>query len=109
LPDPGLVWLSTLRRDRSDQAQLHAAVAEFYSRGLGEVDWAGVHTGKGHRTTTIPTYPFERRTYWVPSGRGESMIAATSRPASLREETRKPKIHLYPPAEGISVVKDRMQ
>ncbi|SCF34458.1 type I polyketide synthase, partial [Micromonospora carbonacea] len=109
LPDPGLVWLPTLRRDRSDQAQLHAAVAEFYSRGLGEVDWAGVHAGKGHRTTTIPTYPFERRTYWVPNGRHESRIVATSRPASLREETRKPKIHLYPPAEGISVVKDRMQ
>ncbi|MDG4819260.1 beta-ketoacyl synthase N-terminal-like domain-containing protein [Micromonospora sp. WMMD956] len=109
LPDPGLVWLPTLRRERSDQAQLHAAVAEFYSRGLGEVDWAGVHAGKGHRTTTIPTYPFERRTYWVPSGRDESKIVATSRPPSLREETRKPKIHLYPPAEGISVVKDRMQ
>ncbi|MFE9185828.1 beta-ketoacyl synthase N-terminal-like domain-containing protein [Micromonospora haikouensis] len=109
LPDPGLVWLSTLRRDRSDQVQVHSAVAEFYSRGLGEVDWVGVHAGKGHRTTTIPTYPFERRTYWVPNGRDESRIVATSRPASLREETRKPKIHLYPPAEGISVVKDRMQ
>ncbi|MFI2667549.1 acyltransferase domain-containing protein, partial [Micromonospora carbonacea] len=66
LPDPGLVWLPTLRRDRSDQAQLHAAVAEFYSRGLGEVDWAGVHAGKGHRTTTIPTYPFERRELSAP-------------------------------------------
>ncbi|WFE55720.1 polyketide synthase [Micromonospora sp. WMMD712] len=66
LPDAGLVWLPTLRRERSDQAQLHAAVAEFYSRGLGEVDWAGVHAGKGHRTTTIPTYPFERRELSAP-------------------------------------------
>ncbi|MFI7438289.1 acyltransferase domain-containing protein, partial [Micromonospora haikouensis] len=66
LADDRLVWLSTLRRERSDQVQVHAAVAEFYSRGLGEVDWVGVHAGKGHRTTTIPTYPFERRELSAP-------------------------------------------
>ncbi|MFI2222956.1 beta-ketoacyl synthase N-terminal-like domain-containing protein [Streptomyces fradiae] len=59
------VWLTTLRRDRVDQAEVHAALAAYANSGSGVVDWAGVHAGKGHRTTTLPTYPFNRQRYWV--------------------------------------------
>ncbi|MGW1934229.1 hypothetical protein ACWCPG_33845, partial [Streptomyces sp. NPDC001919] len=56
---------STLRRDRVDQAEVYAAVASYAASGSGSVDWAGVHAGKGHRTTTLPTYPFHRQRYWI--------------------------------------------
>ncbi|MFF9070280.1 beta-ketoacyl synthase N-terminal-like domain-containing protein [Streptomyces sp. NPDC014891] len=59
------LWLSTLRRDRVDQAEVYAAVASYAASGSGSVDWAGVHAGKGHRTTTLPTYPFHRQRYWI--------------------------------------------
>ncbi|MGW3560518.1 hypothetical protein ACWDNT_24725, partial [Streptomyces sp. NPDC000963] len=61
------VWLGTLRRDRGDQAEVHAALAAYANAasGSGAVDWAGVHAGKGHRTTSLPTYPFNRQRYWV--------------------------------------------
>ncbi|WP_328346046.1 polyketide synthase [Micromonospora sp. NBC_00421] len=78
LTDTGLTWLSTLRRDHDDQAQLHTAVTSFYNQGHGEIDWAGVHHGKGHRTTTIPTYPFERRELSAPRFPGSA--AARRRP-----------------------------
>ncbi len=59
------VWLGTLRRDRGDQAEVYAALAAYANAGSGAVDWAGVHAGKGHRTATLPTYPFNRQRYWV--------------------------------------------
>ncbi|MGW2306287.1 acyltransferase domain-containing protein, partial [Streptomyces sp. NPDC001809] len=69
-PDEPL-WLSTLRRDRVDQAEVYAAVASYAGTGAGSVDWAGVHAGKGHRTTTLPTYPFNRQDLVAPPARGE--------------------------------------
>ncbi|MFE6787921.1 beta-ketoacyl synthase N-terminal-like domain-containing protein [Streptomyces sp. NPDC057680] len=59
------LWLSTLRRDRVDQAEVYAAVAAYAGTASGAVDWAGVHAGEGHRTMTLPTYPFHRQRYWI--------------------------------------------
>ncbi len=59
------VWLTTLRRDRVDQAEVYAALAAYANTASGTVDWAGLHAGKGHRTATLPTYPFHRQRYWV--------------------------------------------
>ncbi|WP_329378018.1 polyketide synthase [Streptomyces sp. NBC_01716] len=66
------VWLSTLRRDRIDQAQLHAAVAAYVNQTSADLDWAGLHRGNGRRTATIPTYPFNRQRFWISSGPHET-------------------------------------
>ncbi|MFJ6636804.1 acyltransferase domain-containing protein, partial [Streptomyces sp. NPDC091376] len=66
------VWISTLRRDRVDQVLLHSAVAEHYNHTRTDLDWAGLHQGKGRRTTTIPTYPFTRQRFWISSGPHET-------------------------------------
>ncbi|WP_344179990.1 acyltransferase domain-containing protein, partial [Streptomyces albidochromogenes] len=66
-PDP--VWISTLRRDRVDQVQLHEAVAAFVNQASGDIDWSAVHRGKAPRTTTIPTYPFKRQDLTAPPAR----------------------------------------
>ncbi|MFD9036574.1 acyltransferase, partial [Streptomyces sp. NPDC059567] len=62
-------WISTLRRDRTDQVELHAAVADHYNHTRTDLDWAGLHRGKGRRTTTIPTYPFNRQELTAPPAR----------------------------------------
>ncbi|WP_420116690.1 acyltransferase domain-containing protein, partial [Micromonospora sp.] len=108
LTDTGLTWLPTLRRDHDDQAQLHTAATSFYNQGLGEIDWAGVHHGKGHRTTTIPTYPFQRQRFWVHGGVDGASNGSPARPASGRQEPSRHKIRLYPPARENHVDKDRM-
>ncbi|MFE5488027.1 hypothetical protein ACFQ7Q_36525, partial [Streptomyces sp. NPDC056527] len=61
------VWISTLQRDRTDQIELHAAVAAYVNQTSADLDWAGLHQGKGRRTTTIPTYPFNRQRFWISS------------------------------------------
>ncbi|WP_211291727.1 hypothetical protein, partial [Micromonospora wenchangensis] len=79
-----------------------------YNQGLGEIDWAGVHHGKGHRTTTIPTYPFQRQRFWVHGGADGAADGSPARPASGRQKPSRHKIHLYPPARENHVDKDRM-
>ncbi|MFJ6821157.1 amino acid adenylation domain-containing protein [Streptomyces niveus] len=72
-------WLSTLRRDRTDQVQLHSAVANYYNHTRTDLDWAGLHQDKGRRTTTIPTYPFNRQELTAPpvrrGGTGTSTLS----------------------------------
>ncbi|MGW7054480.1 beta-ketoacyl synthase N-terminal-like domain-containing protein [Streptomyces sp. NPDC054887] len=59
------VWLSTLRRERTDQSEVHTALTTYINHTPGDLDWAALHHGKGQQTTTIPTYPFNRQRYWV--------------------------------------------
>ncbi|WP_138898237.1 acyltransferase domain-containing protein, partial [Streptomyces chryseus] len=59
------VWLSTLRRERTDQAEVHTALATYVNQTSGDLDWPALHQGKGRQTVTIPTYPFNRQRYWV--------------------------------------------
>ncbi|SCE77022.1 Acyl transferase domain-containing protein [Micromonospora matsumotoense] len=80
LTDTDLTWLPTLRRDHDDQTQLHTAITSFYNHGHGDLDWAGVHHGKGHRTTTIPTYPFERRELSAPRVPGSAAVRRRPEP-----------------------------
>ncbi|HEY0636828.1 MAG TPA: beta-ketoacyl synthase N-terminal-like domain-containing protein [Pseudonocardiaceae bacterium] len=92
LPQDDLHWLHTLRRNASDQERLHANLTEFHNHGHGEIAWAALHHGRGHRPATLPAYPFERRRYWIPTAAGE---------------TPEPTIALYPPAGGVGIEKGR--
>jgi acyl transferase domain-containing protein/acyl carrier protein len=57
-------WLHSLQRGRSDWGALLASVAELFLRGR-EVDWEGFDRDYRRRKVSLPTYPFERRRYWV--------------------------------------------
>ncbi|MFD3525794.1 acyltransferase domain-containing protein, partial [Streptomyces sp. NPDC058653] len=72
------VWLSTLRRDRIDQVQLHSALADHYNHTRGDLDWSGLHEGRSRRTTTVPTYPFNRQELTAPPARRRGGSTGTS-------------------------------
>lgn len=55
-------WLETLRWERDDVASTRLALAGAYTAGL-DIDWAAVCAGG--RMVTLPTYPFQRRRYWI--------------------------------------------
>ncbi len=44
--------------------QMIEKLAELYVRGA-EVDWAGFDAPYARRRVVLPTYPFERRRYWI--------------------------------------------
>ncbi|MGW7054478.1 amino acid adenylation domain-containing protein [Streptomyces sp. NPDC054887] len=70
------VWLSTLRRERTDQTEIHAALTTYINHTSGDLDWAALHHGKGQQTTTIPTYPFNRRELTAPHARRNSIATS---------------------------------
>ncbi|MFB9467060.1 type I polyketide synthase, partial [Streptomyces cinereospinus] len=62
--DGGRLVVPALRRDRSEPAQLLTALAELYVSGV-PVRWTEVFAHTGARHVDLPTYPFERRHFWL--------------------------------------------
>jgi len=59
-----------LRRDRPEDESLVAALAALHAGGV-DVDWGPLLAGG--RRVELPTYPFQRRRYWVAGGaRGDA-------------------------------------
>ncbi|MEU1364935.1 type I polyketide synthase [Streptomyces sp. NPDC005803] len=60
------VFTAVLRRDRDEERVLAEAVALAHTRGV-HVDWDACLTATGHRPhrVDLPTYAFQRRTYWA--------------------------------------------
>ncbi|MGW0824748.1 type I polyketide synthase, partial [Streptomyces sp. NPDC002845] len=58
------VVLGTLRRGEGGLRRLHHALGEAFVRGL-PVDWKPVFADTGARLVDLPTYPFQRRRYWL--------------------------------------------
>ncbi len=57
-------WLASLDRRREGWTSLLHAVGELYRDGFAP-RWAAVEAGFARRRLPLPTYPFERRTYWL--------------------------------------------
>ncbi|WP_226961553.1 MULTISPECIES: type I polyketide synthase [Streptomyces] len=59
---PGCVPM--LRRDRDEPATAVTALARLWATG-GTVNWQALYDGSGARAVDLPTYPFQRRRYWI--------------------------------------------
>ncbi|MYU18973.1 acyltransferase domain-containing protein, partial [Streptomyces sp. SID8361] len=65
-----------LRKGRPDAQALMAALTEAHVHGV-TVDWERVFAGRGARKVELPTYPFQRRRYWL-EGTGGASGASTA-------------------------------
>jgi natural product biosynthesis luciferase-like monooxygenase protein/amino acid adenylation domain-containing protein len=81
LPAAKGIWLPSLRRGQSDWRVLLDSLATLYVMGA-EVDWKNFDRDYPRRRVSLPTYPFERKSHWLPSPAraGESCppVAATT-------------------------------
>ncbi len=59
----GEAWLWSLRRNRSDWAQMHESLGKLYVRGA-PVNFLGLDAGRSRRRVALPTYAFERQRFW---------------------------------------------
>jgi len=64
---PALNSLRHPQDQQSDSAYLLNTLGKLWLAGV-EVDWAGFYAHEQRRRVTLPTYPFERRRYWVEAG-----------------------------------------
>ncbi|HEX2316836.1 MAG TPA: SDR family NAD(P)-dependent oxidoreductase, partial [Thermomonospora sp.] len=53
-----------MRRDRPEAVTVMTALAQAHTTGVA-VDWTAVLGGRSGRPVELPTYPFERRPYWL--------------------------------------------
>ncbi|SCY65204.1 Acyl transferase domain-containing protein [Nitrosospira sp. Nl5] len=66
LPHPGKAHLP-----ESGQKHLYLSLGRLWLSGLS-VDWKGFHAGESRRRVPLPTYPFQRQSYWVKPGSGNA-------------------------------------
>jgi acyl transferase domain-containing protein/surfactin synthase thioesterase subunit len=59
----GMAWLGSLSR-RGEIKEILTSLGELYRRGY-EVDWSGFNRPYSRRRVSLPTYPFERRRFWI--------------------------------------------
>ena len=76
----GQVVLNSVRHPEdtfNDEAFLMAAVGRLWMTGV-RFDWNGFYQNEERRRMVLPTYPFERRRYWIEPGRqrGDSNLPA---------------------------------
>ena len=87
VPADRTVWLPSLSRGRDDWRQMLSTLAALAVHGI-DVDWNGFERNAGRRTrVALPTYPFQRERYWLPTP------AAGARPAAAKADARHPLVH----------------
>ncbi|MGW1507554.1 type I polyketide synthase, partial [Streptomyces mirabilis] len=59
------VFVALQRRDQPQVRTALTGLAQLHTGGH-TVDWAQLFTGTGATLTDLPTYPFQRRHYWLP-------------------------------------------
>jgi acyl transferase domain-containing protein/acyl carrier protein len=66
LTAPDMAAVSTLPEHSpdDDQRQVCTALARLWTAGI-DIDWRSLHAGERRRRVVLPTYPFERRRYWI--------------------------------------------
>ncbi|WP_436498533.1 type I polyketide synthase [Actinokineospora sp. HUAS TT18] len=99
-------WLTSLRRSDVDAESLPAALAKAYTAGLA-VSWPDFHAGAVHRKVDLPTYPFERKKYWLATETQAERTPAASAPKA--EPVRLDPEALADPARRRPAVEDLIQ
>ncbi|MBW4667893.1 MAG: SDR family NAD(P)-dependent oxidoreductase [Cyanomargarita calcarea GSE-NOS-MK-12-04C] len=64
LPDMNIQWLPSLQPGLSDWEQLLQSLGTLYVHGI-QVDWSGFDRDYSRWRVGLPTYPFQRKRYWV--------------------------------------------
>lgn len=63
-----VAWLPSLRRPTAvahdDWRAVLTSLGKLYLEGA-TIDWPAVYRGAGHRRVHLPTYPFQRKRYWI--------------------------------------------
>ncbi|MCA9958477.1 MAG: type I polyketide synthase, partial [Anaerolineales bacterium] len=70
-------YLPSLRQNKDDWEQMLGSLGQLWVHGVA-VDWAGFDRPYVRRKQQLPTYPFQRKRYWLPQ-----RAATTQRPRQL--------------------------
>ncbi len=83
----GSTIVASLRHPKDpsdDEAFALEALGRLWLAGL-RIDWRGFHARERRRRVALPTYPFERRSYWIEPTQAGLFQAGPSKKADLGE------------------------
>jgi acyl transferase domain-containing protein/NAD(P)-dependent dehydrogenase (short-subunit alcohol dehydrogenase family)/SAM-dependent methyltransferase/acyl carrier protein len=66
-PDRSPVFVASLAPGGPDGEAMDSALAVLYANGC-DIDWNGYHKGDNGRRIPLPTYPFQRKRFWLKTG-----------------------------------------
>ncbi|HEY9804634.1 MAG TPA: acyl carrier protein [Leptolyngbyaceae cyanobacterium] len=58
------LWLPSLHPSRPDWLQMLQSLGQLYAQGV-KVDWAGFYQDYSCQKVALPTYPWQRKRYWI--------------------------------------------
>jgi len=61
---PSATWLPSLLQPKPDWSVVSTSLAEAYARGA-DIDWSGFDAAFGRNRVCVPTYAFQRKSYWL--------------------------------------------
>ncbi|MFI9644478.1 SDR family NAD(P)-dependent oxidoreductase [Micromonospora sp. NPDC051925] len=73
--EDAVALVAVLRAGRDEPTTLLTALATLHARGVA-VDWRAWFAPTGARTTALPTYPFQRRRYWINATNAATDVAS---------------------------------
>lgn len=85
---PNAKWLPSLRAGRDDWQTMLESLAELYTSGAS-IDWQGFDRDYARQRVSLPTYPFQRKRYWIKTG-ANCWDRSTGGTASAPESTGHP-------------------
>ena len=73
-------------RGESETAAMLGAVGRLWQEGIG-INWSGLHAGTRRLRVPLPTYPFERKSYWIePASQPRALLEDQPVPAPSRHK-----------------------
>ena len=67
------VWLPSLRPKKRDWQQILQSLSTLYVRGAN-IDWQSFARGYSQQKLALPTYPFQRQSYWLSKSPQNSQV-----------------------------------
>ena len=100
IPDTDVRWLPSLCQGREDWQQMLETLAGLYARGA-DVDWRAYYQDNKRSPLRLPTYPFQRRRFWVEAAPLDADTAAND--CAGRASLFAPLLHRRRPRETRSL------
>ncbi|MEU4352586.1 amino acid adenylation domain-containing protein [Streptomyces sp. NPDC023838] len=77
----GATWLPSLKKGKDDWSVLMDSAARLSAAGR-EIQWPTVHSRLSVPRIPLPTYPFQRKPYWLPAVQARSEMSMAVLPAA---------------------------
>ncbi|NEP72541.1 MAG: acyltransferase domain-containing protein [Okeania sp. SIO2G4] len=82
------LWLPSLRLGKPDWLQMLQSLGELYIRSI-QIDWLGFYKDYSCNKVELPTYPWQRKSYWIKNIPNNKLSKSLSEPQLLKTQTQR--------------------